>query len=79
MRLVLVGVADFMTTSQLINQIVEHGGCIVTSDKCSEIEIADAQATGRFAVDAENGYGFVRRYEEWLQKAMKHSREHADS
>lgn len=66
-----------MTPSQLLTQLTHDGGCIVTSDKCSEIEIADAQATGRFAVDS-GGIGYVRRYDEWLMKAMRHSREHAN-
>lgn len=51
--------------SKLIDQLVTEGGAIVTSDECSEMEIADAQATGRFSV-REDGIGFVRRYAEWL-------------
>lgn len=54
-----------MTTSQLIQQLIEEGGAIVSSNICSLIEIADAKATGRFAVDDE-GFGFVRRYREWV-------------
>lgn len=37
-----------MTIDQLINQLAAEGGAIVTSGECSEMEIADAQATGRF-------------------------------
>jgi hypothetical protein len=48
-----------------MNQLVTEGGAIVTSGECSEMEIADAQATGRFSV-REDGIGFVRRYAEWL-------------
>jgi len=51
----------------LIEQLVEQGGAIVTSQECSIIEIADAQATGRWAVDDE-GIGYVRRYREWLDR-----------
>jgi hypothetical protein len=54
-----------MTTNQLIDQLVTEGGAIVSSGECSEMEIADAQATGRFSV-REDGMGFVRRYAEWL-------------
>jgi hypothetical protein len=56
-----------MTTDQLINQLAADGGAIVTSGECSEMEIADAQATGRFYV-REDGIGFVRRYSEWLRR-----------
>ena len=54
-----------MTITQLIQQLITEGGAIVTSDACSEMEIADARATGRFSVN-EDGIGFVRRYQEWL-------------
>ena len=54
-----------MTTDKLMDQLAAEGGAIVTSDECSEMEIADAQATGRFAV-REDGIGYVRRYAEWL-------------
>lgn len=63
-----------MTTNQLIDQLVTEGGAIVTSGECSEMEIADAQATGRFSV-REDGIGFVRRYSEWL--ALQLDREKA--
>lgn len=63
-----------MTTDQLIQQLVTEGGAIVTSGECSEMEIADAQATGRFSV-REDGIGFVRRYAEWL--ALQLEREEA--
>jgi len=63
-----------MTTNQLIDQLVTDGGAIVSSGECSEMEIADAQATGRFSV-REDGMGFVRRYAEWL--ALQLEREEA--
>ncbi len=59
-----------MQPIQLIAQLIAEGGAIVSSGICSVIEIADAQATGRFAVDAE-GLGFVRRYKEWVEKARR--------
>lgn len=52
---------------ELLYQLVVEGGAIVTSNECSQIEIADAQATGRWAVDHE-GIGYVRRYREWLER-----------
>lgn len=58
-----------MTTQQLIQQLITKGGAIVSSSVCSYMEIADAQATGRFASD-EEGMGFVRRYKEWLAKTV---------
>lgn len=54
-----------MTTQQLIEQLITEGGAIVSSNDCSEIELAGAQAEGRFAVD-EDGMGFVRRMKIWL-------------
>jgi len=61
-----------MTTTQLIGQLAHDGGAIVSSNDCSEMEIASAQADGRFAVDAEC-YGYVRRTKEWL--ALQKARE----
>jgi cell pole-organizing protein PopZ len=57
---------------ELINDLAYEGGAIVSSNDCSEMEIADAQATGRFAVDAE-AFGYVRRTKEWL--ALQKARE----
>ncbi len=54
-----------MTTTQLFAQIATDGGCIVSSDACSTLEIAVAQSCGRFAVD-DSGLGYVRRPKEWL-------------
>jgi hypothetical protein len=60
------------TPDQLIRLLGISGGAIVSSNDCSEIEIADARATSRFAVD-EDGFGFVLRSKEWLdlQKARE--------
>lgn len=63
-----------MTPTQLIGQLAQDSGAIVSSNDCSEMEIADAQATGRFAVDLE-GFGYVRRHKEWL--ALQKARETA--
>ena len=54
-----------MNPDQLIQQLVKHGGAIVSSNDCSPIEIANAQACGRFAVEPETGLGFTRRPKEW--------------
>jgi hypothetical protein len=56
-----------MTLKQILEQLVNEGGAIVTTNECSEMEIADAKATGRMTVD-ENGIGYVRRYREWLNR-----------
>ena len=61
-----------ISTAQLIAQLISEGSAIVASGECSEIEIADAQATGRFAARGD-GIGFVRRSREWL--ALQKSRE----
>jgi len=51
---------------KLVNDLAKQGGVIVSSNDCSEMEIADAHATGRFAV-LPDGMGFVRRTREWLE------------
>jgi hypothetical protein len=56
-----------MTPQKLLDQLVIEGGAIVTTDACSEMEIADARVTNRMAVD-EDGIGYVRRYPEWLAR-----------
>lgn len=56
-----------LTPTEILAQLVTEGGAIVSSNDCSTMEIADAQACGRFAVDDE-GLGYVRRYKEWLAK-----------
>ena len=52
--------------SDLLNELSEVGGAIVSSDSCSEVEIANAQADGRFAV-GDWGMGYVLRTPGWLQ------------
>ena len=64
-----------MTTTQLINQLVTEGGAIVSSGECSEMEISNAQATGRFAV-RDDGMGFVRRSKEWLALQLAREKAH---
>lgn len=67
-----------MTTNQLIDQLVTEGGAIVSSVECSEIEIANAQATGRFSV-REDGMGFVRRTSEWLALQLAREKAHPNT
>lgn len=67
-----------MTTSQLIDQLVTEGGAIVSSGDCSEMEIANAQATGRFSV-REDGMGFVRRSKEWLALQLAREKAHPNT
>ena len=49
----------------LFDKIASIGGCIVSANECTEIEIADARLRSDFYVD-ENGLGYVRRTQEWL-------------
>lgn len=42
----------------------EQNGAIVSSNACSEMEIANARATDRFFVDNE-GLGYVLRTHKW--------------
>ena len=55
-----------MNVTQLTTQLIIEGGAIVLSSACNEMEIADAQATNRFAGDID-GFGYVRRTKEWLE------------
>jgi hypothetical protein len=67
-----------MTMNQLINQLVTDGGAIVSSGDCSQIEIANAQSTGRFAV-RDDGMGFVRRTKEWLALQLAREKAHPNT
>jgi len=51
---------------RFLEKLAAKGGAIVSSNECSEIEIADARLTDRFFVDA-NEYGYVWRTAEWLK------------
>ena len=51
------------TVDELVDDLVRHGGAIVSSGECSEVEIAEANACGRFAV-RDDGMGFVRRMQQ---------------
>ena len=62
------------TPEQLLTDLAFEGGAIVSTNECSEIELADARVSGRFAA-WENGIGFVRRTREWL--AIQKNREAA--
>lgn len=59
-----------MTPNDLFDLLRTRGGCIVSTNDCSHMEIADAKARGDFAADAQ-GFGYVLRPHAWLQK---HSR-----
>jgi len=65
-------------TSKLIAQLAKEGGAIVSTGDCSEIEIANARATGRFAVD-NCGYGYVRRTKEWLALQLAREKAHPNT
>lgn len=67
-----------MTLSQLLDQLMSDGGAIVSSNSCSEIELADANAHGRFAVNAD-GFGFVRRPQKWLDINKNRERAHPNT
>ncbi len=66
------------TPSHLIDQLVKEGGAIVSSGDCSEMEIADARATGRFAV-RDDGMGFVLRSKEWLALQLAREKAHPNT
>ena len=51
---------------RFLDKLSQRGGAIVSSNECSEMELADARMTDRFLVDA-NGYGYVWRTAEWLK------------
>lgn len=56
------------TPEQLINDLAEQGGAIVSTDSCSPLEIAAARSAGDMAV-REDGVGFVRRQKLYVEKA----------
>ena len=56
-----------MTLMDLINDLARYGGAIVSSDACSEMEIVNAELEHRFAITNEEGLGFVRRPQKWLE------------
>ena len=64
-----------MTITELIQELIKEGGAIVSSNDCSEIEISNAQSTGRFAID-EGGLGFIRRTSEWLDLQKEREEKH---
>lgn len=53
---------DFLTLNdnsmERMFEQLKHGGKIVSSSQCTELEIAQARACDRFYVD-ERGFGFV--------------------
>ena len=70
--------AKQITANDLIEQLVTEGGSIVSSGDCSEMEIADAKATGRFMV-RDDGMGFVRRSKEWLALQLAREKAHPNT
>ena len=69
-----------MTITQLNYQLVHNGGAIVMSDACSEMEIADARATGRFGtLENGTGIGFVLRTQEWLALQLAREKAHPNT
>lgn len=62
-----------MTLQTLLEKLGREGGCLVATADCDQIEIADANARGDMYVDA-NGFGFVRRCPEWLQRHSRFAR-----
>lgn len=67
-----------MTPVQLFEQVAIYGGAIVSTGDCSEMEIADAKANGRFSI-LEDGTGFVRRTKEWLALQLAREKAHPNS
>lgn len=51
-----------------LDQLVEKGGAIVSSNEASIMEIADARATDRIYIREEDSLGFIRRPQEWINK-----------
>jgi len=67
-----------MNVYQLLDQVTVKGGAIVSSGDCSEMEIADARANGRFAV-MDDGQGFVRRTKDWLALQLAREKAHPNT
>jgi|APSaa5957512535_1039671.scaffolds.fasta_scaffold64314_2 hypothetical protein len=55
---------------EMFNKLASEGGAIVSSGRCSEMEIANARARGDFFVD-KDGLGYVLRLKKWLDKVHK--------
>ena len=55
-----------MNNAQNFLEKLRDGGAIVSSNECSELEIANARTTDRFFVD-DDGFGYVWRTPEWLK------------
>lgn len=54
-----------MDAKEFLDVLASQGGAIVSSNECSEMEIADAAARGDFYVN-EDSLGFIRRTQKWL-------------
>ena len=66
-----------MTLKQILEQLVKEGGAIVSSNDCSEMELVNARAGGRFAVD--DGLGFVLRTKKWLELQLAREKAHPNT
>ena len=53
---------------EITQDLIEHGGAVVSSSDCHVIELDGARADGRFYTNSD-GFGFVRRTQEWLNFA----------
>lgn len=50
----------YLKPEELMEQLAQKGGSIVTTSDCAQLEIATAAACGRMAINAQS-IGFVRR------------------
>lgn len=55
------------TADEFLHRLMTNGGAIVSSNMCSDMEIADARLRGDFYVDVD-GLGYVLRMKEWLAR-----------
>lgn len=66
------------TMTQLFAALKSQGGCIVSTNDCSAMEIANARVRGDMTVDDE-GFGFVLRPHAWLKKHSRYAAGATDS
>ena len=57
------------TIEQMLEQLAERGGQIISSARCGSNEIDEAQAEGRMIV-TEDGYGFIWRPNEQIEPCI---------
>jgi hypothetical protein len=56
---------------EMLGDLARLGGAIVSSNECTDFEVAQTAACGRFYVNEADALGFVRRPKEWLQEIKK--------